>query len=61
MVQALTVGLLLYLLTDSEKWDLKLCVYKTPFGKSTWSHMEIDIRVSVFLINKAVFDNFSLL
>ena len=34
MVQAWTVGLLLYLSNDSEKWNLKLGVYKTPFGKS---------------------------
>ena len=27
MVQAWTVGLLLYLSNDREKWDLKLCVY----------------------------------
>ena len=34
MVQAWNVGLLLYLLNDCEKWDLKLCMYKIPFGKS---------------------------
>ena len=34
MVQAWTVGLLLYLSNDREKCDPKLCIYKTPFGKS---------------------------
>ena len=34
MVQACTVGLLLYLSNDREKLDLKLCMYTTPFGKS---------------------------
>ena len=32
MVYTWTVSLLLYLLNGREKWDLKLCAYKTPVG-----------------------------
>ena len=48
MAQAWTVGLLLYLLNDSENWDLKLCVYKTPFGKSGHNYIGIGIIIALY-------------
>ena len=35
------LDLLLYLSNGGEKWNLKLCAYKTPFGKSSHKYNDI--------------------
>ena len=65
MVQTWTVGLLLYLShDDSEKWDLKLCMHKTPSGKSGhnycsfWEKSLIKLRSKSYSIKSVKFPMF---
>ena len=60
MVQAWTVSLSLYLSNGGEKWDLKLCTYKNPFGKSSHIYLTTQKYLVYFVtyVSNKEFANF---